>query len=400
MLAALAISTHIWWLQALGYCGWAYLVFLHLHMLWNYTGLGMELLPSYVSVLILKPSISQKQKAVKISKYQQFWGFLYKKTNPDQQLMLLMEDGPQALLAGAMALGGQLSKFTALVNLILPSIRLLLAWLLHESIARSSMDWLLYDAWRTEAAGQALICEQRLTGLAQRKGHLRFTAELWRAVLEDLNLGSNSQFDQSYTMPSAAPLSKFFVSLALADADLWSDLNHSGSELSLLQLQHVNLRSADLGDVCIVALAKSLAHNMSLKVLELPFNHIGNQGALALAKALESNRHLTVLNLGDNHIGAVGASALAKGLSVNNVLEKLYLNENRDDWMEEGCNAWDAWASALEINTTLTLYLSTLPPTHPEAPDALEILEPFVEQGRVTIMTSEEFDELNLGNLT
>lgn len=405
MLAALAISTHIWWLQALGYCGWAYLVFLHLHMLWNYTGLGMELLPSYVSVLILKPSISQKQKAVNISKYQQFWGFIYKKTTPDQQLMLLMEDGPQALLAGAMALGGQLGKFTALVNLILPSIRLLLAWLLHESIARSSMDWLLYDAWRTEAAGQALICEQRLTGLAQRKGTLRFTAELWRAVLEDLNLdpaGTNSQFDQSYTMPKigpkTAPLSKFLVSLALADADLWSDLNHS--ELSLLQLQHVNLRSADLGDVCIVALAKSLAHNMSLKVLELPFNHIGNQGALALAKALESNRHLTVLNLGDNHIGAVGASALAKGLVVNNVLEKLYLNENRDDWIEEGCNAWDAWASALEINTTLTLYLSTLPPTHPGAPDALEILEPFVEQGRVTIMTTEEFDRLNLGNLT
>ena len=128
-------------------------------------------------------------------------GIPLQKTTPDQQLMLLMEDGPQALLAGAMALGGQLSKFTALVNLILPSIRLLLAWLLHESIARRSMDWLLYDAWRTEAAGQALLCEQRLTGLAQRKGHLRFTAELWRAVLEDLNLGSNSQFDQSYTMP-------------------------------------------------------------------------------------------------------------------------------------------------------------------------------------------------------
>lgn len=108
-----------------------------------------------------------------------------------------------------------------------------------------------------------------------------------------------------------------------------------------------------------------------------------------------------MLNLGDNHIGAVGASALAKGLSVNNVLEKLYLNENRDDWIEEGCNAWDAWASTLEINTTLTLYVSTLPPTHPEAPDALEMLfAPFVEQGRVTIMTSEEFDELNLGNLT
>jgi len=263
------------------------------------------------------------------------------------------------------------------------------------------MDWLLYEAWRTEAAGQKSMCEQRLTGLAQRKGTLRFTEELWRAVLEDLNLdpaGSNSQFDQSYTMPSTAPLSKFLISLALAEADVWSDLNHR--ELSLLQLQHVKLQYAYLGDACIVALAKSLAHNVFLKVLELPFNHIGDQGALALAKALETNRHLTVLNLGDNHIGAVGASAFANGLVVNNVLEKLYLNENRDDWIEEGCNAWDTWASALVINTTLTLYVSTPAPTYPGAPDPLEMLAPFLEQGRVTIISSDEFDGLNLGNLT
>ena len=404
MLAALAISTDIWWLQALGYCGWAYLVFLHLRMLWDYNGLGMELLPSYVSVLILKPSISRKHgTTVKLSKYQQFWGFLYKKTTPDQQLMLLMEDGPQALLAGAMAFGGHLSKFTALVNLILPSTRLLLAWLLHDSIARSSMDWLLYEAWRTEAAGQTSICEQRLTGLVQRKGTLRFTAELWRAVLEDLNLEtSDRQFDQSYTMLSEAPLSKFLVSLALAETEVWSDLNQCPGrelELSLLHLQHVNLQFAYLGDECIVALATSLAHNVSLEVLELPFNHIGDQGAMGLAKALETNKHLTVLNLGDNDIGAVGATALAKGLTVNNVLEKLYLNENREDWIEEGWNAWDAWAKTLEINTSLTLYLSTLTQTHPGAPDALEILAPFVDQGRVIIIATDEFDQLKLGNL-
>ena len=419
MLAAQAINTGVWWLQVLGWCGWAYLVFLHLYMLSDFRGLGMELFPSYVSVLMVKPQKDKKQQPssneVKISKYQKVMGLLYAQTKPEKQQILLIEDGPQALLATAMALGGHLSKFTALLNLILPASRLLASWLFHDTIARNSLDWLLYEAWKAEAAGQHTLCELKVHGLERAfpKELLEvgsnvscFTPDLWKTVIDDLGvtgvltpggrenplsnllnlfiLAQHEVLQLNSKEESKRILDRtwHFLILRFRDKSLRGEflvrvpLRYGLRKLNLDSTGHFHFGDEGLGDAGTVALAKGLANNGTLKELHLYQNSIGDAGVKALASALETNCVLKELILKDNPFGDAGVIALAKALEANKSLEKL---DVRLYHKTMGVEALKALASALEVDATLKKLIVC------RSPKAEQILGQFKEQGRVDL---------------
>jgi Leucine-rich repeat (LRR) protein len=83
--------------------------------------------------------------------------------------------------------------------------------------------------------------------------------------------------------------------------------------LKLLSMGHNGI-----GDLGVSALAEALAHNHSLASLLLNGNAIGTNGALALATWLEHNRSLTCLNLHLTDICKNGLQALVQCLVLHN----------------------------------------------------------------------------------
>jgi Ran GTPase-activating protein (RanGAP) involved in mRNA processing and transport len=59
-------------------------------------------------------------------------------------------------------------------------------------------------------------------------------------------------------------------------------------------------------------LAKSIAVNRSLKVLELQSNSIGQIGVKVLCEALKGNDSIHALNFNDNDLGDEGAQSISK----------------------------------------------------------------------------------------
>ena len=85
-----------------------------------------------------------------------------------------------------------------------------------------------------------------------------------------------------------------------------------------------------IGDNGAVQLAKALATDNRLRLLDLWSNGIGPLGAAALADALAANSKLDKLYLNENEVGAEGAAALIKALaSPKSVLTSLWLSRNK-----------------------------------------------------------------------
>ena len=126
----------------------------------------------------------------------------------------------------------------------------------------------------------------------------------------------------------------------------------------IISLQILNLDFNSIGDEGAKALATVLEKNRSLEELKLYKNNIGDEGAKALASALEKNRSLKRLELDSNNIDNEGTKALATALEKNTTLETLSLEFN--DFGYEGDKAL---ATALKKNTTLrvlTLYANNM----------------------------------------
>eukprot|EP00316_Scyphosphaera_apsteinii_P005390 CAMPEP_0119315310 /NCGR_PEP_ID=MMETSP1333-20130426/35297_1 /TAXON_ID=418940 /ORGANISM="Scyphosphaera apsteinii, Strain RCC1455" /LENGTH=268 /DNA_ID=CAMNT_0007320627 /DNA_START=53 /DNA_END=859 /DNA_ORIENTATION=+ len=112
----------------------------------------------------------------------------------------------------------------------------------------------------------------------------------------------------------------------------------TGDPFELKNCEELRLLGASIGDTGISLLAKALADNTNLRLLDLWSNGIGPAGAAALAVALKSNRHLDKLYLNENPIGSDGAASLAEALQHNRVLTTLWLSR---------CAIKDAGAEAL-----------------------------------------------------
>ena len=95
-------------------------------------------------------------------------------------------------------------------------------------------------------------------------------------------------------------------------------------------LQYLNVSQNPIGKhvMGVMALAKVLAGNKTLKELRLYDCNINEQGASELAAALCKNSSLKLLNLSHNHIGVKGASSISEMLRHNTSLNELQL---RDD---------------------------------------------------------------------
>jgi len=134
------------------------------------------------------------------------------------------------------------------------------------------------------------------------------------------------------------------------------------------------------GDICAMALAKTLEDNKTCTHLDLGSNEIGVGGAKVLATALTVNNTLTNLNLSENRTGDDGAVALIEALETNQSVITLDLTNTKitDAGVERlasiignakclrnlilssnyiTCVGATVLAQMLETNTTLT-YLS------------------------------------------
>jgi len=96
----------------------------------------------------------------------------------------------------------------------------------------------------------------------------------------------------------------------------------TNSSLSLL-----DLRGNETGDEGAARLADALRVNSSLSSLLLKGNNIGNNGAAMITEALSSS--ITSLDLSRNNIGKEGAARIAKALRVNSSLAFLGLKRLR-----------------------------------------------------------------------
>ena len=80
----------------------------------------------------------------------------------------------------------------------------------------------------------------------------------------------------------------------------------------------------------LVALAKAIKTNSTLRELNLPDSGTGYDGVAALAQAIKTNSTLTKLDLSDNYglIRNDGLVALAKAIKTNSTLRELDLSDN------------------------------------------------------------------------
>lgn len=119
--------------------------------------------------------------------------------------------------------------------------------------------------------------------------------------------------------------------------------------------ENSTLIALDLGDnkpdglLHVDAIAKMVAVNKTLKILNVNYSNINMEGMPILAEALKENHTLTELNLGYNFCGSKGVKALSEMLDKNSTLKALDLSGNLI-----GSECSSLIADYLKTNTTLT----------------------------------------------
>jgi Leucine Rich repeat len=113
-------------------------------------------------------------------------------------------------------------------------------------------------------------------------------------------------------------------------------------------LTELHLNENDISSTGAASLASVFKHGSPLKELHLSFNDIDDGGASALSDALRENTSLRVLKLNGNRIGYRGASAMSRLLQGVTGLTELDLNGNTVG--DTGCIEV---AKALKANMTL-----------------------------------------------
>ena len=95
-------------------------------------------------------------------------------------------------------------------------------------------------------------------------------------------------------------------------------LNFCSVTLKILVLQ-----KNSIGDGGAVSLSQALHWNSTLQELYLNRNCIKDEGAIALAQSLHQNNTLQILDLSSNSIGDEGAPPLVPGLHKNHYMQRL-----------------------------------------------------------------------------
>lgn len=114
----------------------------------------------------------------------------------------------------------------------------------------------------------------------------------------------------------------------LTDSDLWVVIDQG---LNRKQCVGLNLsKNRGISSDGILTIALALKNNTTLQNFSLTYsNKFSNESVEALVRGLRSNRCLRVLDLSYNVIEDDGARHLAELLKVNETLHELYLTKNR-----------------------------------------------------------------------
>ncbi|CAF1341546.1 unnamed protein product [Didymodactylos carnosus] len=90
----------------------------------------------------------------------------------------------------------------------------------------------------------------------------------------------------------------------------------------------VTIRSNNISDAGVKAIAETLKTNQTLTDLGIQSNNISDAGAKAIAEALKTNQTLADLYMGNNNISDAGAKAIAESLKTNQTLTRLGIKSN------------------------------------------------------------------------
>ena len=193
----------------------------------------------------------------------------------------------------------------------------------------------------TMALIKSLTARINVEGISRRE--ILFTLE---CINECKKEESNFHVDLACAFGSFVTLTVLNLShnnLGETRAAVLADALRTNTTLTGLYLSRSNL-----GETEAAVLADALRTNTTLTVLYLSRNNLGKTGAAVLAHALLTNTTLTVLNLSDNNLGETGAAVLADALRTNTTLTELNLSDN--NLGESGATVL---ADALRTNTTL-----------------------------------------------
>ena len=156
-----------------GYGALGYLWLLHIAILLPKKTTRLELCRGYFTLFFLKRNAGL---GIKDGFWQKILQLCYKQSTPTRWWAMLLEDAPQGIIASVISVADGLKPFTLAVNLVLPSVRLLLAWLFHDNVAWEVQDWLRDEALDDHAAGRLALCNEylaalrRLEDVAQERG--------------------------------------------------------------------------------------------------------------------------------------------------------------------------------------------------------------------------------------
>jgi len=246
----------------------------------------LELGRAYIPLLLVEPKradASGSSKGLASGKElhwteKRVFGEAYKQTNPIRRGMIVVEDGPQGLLVTMVAVAsGGINTFTFVVNIGIPTLRFLFAWIFHDEIAWRARRWLLLEATRA------------------------------------FRTGLNDQGRQ-YTWP-------LLQTLAKNQQRPGNDTAQAFADLRSLKEDHLLRR-------CLRLLPGSRGLAQTETTLDFSRLDIGDKGAVAIAEGLKVNHRLTTINISKNNIGEKGAAAIAEGLKLNQGLTTIDISLN------------------------------------------------------------------------
>lgn len=187
-------------------------------------------------------------------------------------------------------------------------------------------------------------------------------ADVVNVVNDEWNLGDCTSLqiamktigkDGAKALAVALKDNKVLRSLRLRHAGIGDGAKDLAAVLPTTQLEELEVWRSGVDASGCTAIALALDGSSTLRVLDLRYNKVGDEGATALANALKSaTQQLTALRLQNANVGPAGAVALAEALRGPNMkLEVLDLGNN-----PIGAEGGKAMEAALEVNT----YLGTL----------------------------------------
>ncbi|CAK9030856.1 LRR and CARD domains-containing protein 3) (Nucleotide-binding oligomerization domain protein 3) [Durusdinium trenchii] len=416
MLAAVALTSRVWWVKILGGGALLYLWALHLCLLLPNKANRLELQQSYLPILSLKAP----GKAKGHSKWVQILTVLYKQSTPARRWAMLLEDVPQGLLACAVSVADGFKPYILMVNIALPAARLIFAWAFHHRISWELKEWMLQEALDAVAEGKAQLSDEFTAALLRLQG--QYEENLWEDVDEErwiwakeqvkplIAEGKNDLFQNFTVLPwmllqlfnrdeDADGLSWDLVtvwpsmlSIIVEDSNamkallkLWThrtfrieardsgvgDAGCRALATGISQMQHLTqlelileskiLQSNKIGQVGCESLAEGISklRQITKLSLNLEWNEIGDHGCTSLADKI-SNMELIIdlkLELAGNKIGQVGCESLAGGISKLRQITKLSLNLERNEIGAHGCTSLADKISNMELITDLKLLL-------------------------------------------